>query len=51
MNTLEIFYRMSGLKIIIDETKAICVGAMTGSPVKLCHKFILDWHQGNFEVL
>ena len=51
MKTLFNFYKISGLKINIDKTKAVWIGAMAGSRITLSHDFKLDWHNGNFDVL
>ena len=53
-NTLEMlytFYNMSGLKINIENTKAIWIGALSNSERKMCGDFQLDWTQGPFKSL
>ncbi|XP_071114802.1 uncharacterized protein [Haliotis cracherodii] len=51
MDTLETFYKISGLKMNFEKTKAIWIGSMAGSKVRFCPNLKLDWHDGNFEVL
>ena len=51
LNTLNQFYNMSGLKINVEKTRAIGIGALSNSPTRLCRDFILDWNQGSFKVL
>ena len=43
---LQIFYEMSGLKINAEKTKALWIGSMSGSNIKLCQDYNLDWDQG-----
>ena len=53
-NTLEMlytFYNMSRLKINIEKTKAIWIGALSNSERKMCGDFQLDWTQGPFKIL
>ena len=42
---------MSGLKLNIDKTKAIWIGAASKSKNRLCHEYNLDWNQEPFKVL
>ena len=51
LNTLDKFYKMSGLKMNIDKTKAIWIGAMSHSNLKLCENIKLDWEKGPFKIL
>ena len=51
LNTLNQFYNMSGLKINIEKTRAIWIGALSNSHTRLCRDFNLDWNQGSFKVL
>ena len=51
IETLNLFYKMSGLKMNVDKTKAIWIGAMSGSNKKLCQEVKPDWHTGDFERL
>ena len=48
---LQSFYLMSGLKINVDKTKAIWIGSMTKSNLKLCKEYKLDWDQGPVKIL
>ena len=53
-NTLEMlytFYNMSGLKINIENTKAIWIGVLSNSERKMYGDFQLDWTQGPFKIL
>lgn len=51
LNVLQTFYLMSGLKINADKTKAIWIGSMNRSNVRLCHEYQLDWEQQPFKIL
>ena len=51
LNTLNQFYNMSGLKINVEKTRAIWIGALSNSHTRLCRDFNLNWHQGSFKVL
>ena len=51
LRLLKLFYNMSGLKINVEKTKIIWIGAMAGSQIQMCRDFKLDWEQGNFTVL
>ena len=42
---------MSGLKINVDKTKAIWIGSMAKSNLKLCREYKLDWDQGPVKIL
>ena len=42
---------MSGLKINVDKTKAIWIGSMAKSNLKLCKEYKLDWDQGPIKSL
>ena len=42
---------MSGLKINEDKTKALWIGSMSGSDLRLCHNYNLDWEQGPIKIL
>ena len=39
LQNLHLFYRMSGLKINVDKTRAIWIGSMAKSNKKLCKEF------------
>ena len=43
LNILEIFYNLSGLKANLDKTKAMWIGSMSGSDLKLCMEQKLQW--------
>ncbi|MCG7892737.1 MAG: reverse transcriptase domain-containing protein, partial [Candidatus Thiodiazotropha endolucinida] len=51
LNTLNQFYYMSGLKINIEKTRAIWIGSLSNSHMRLCQDCNLDWTQGTFKVL
>ncbi|MCG7876954.1 MAG: reverse transcriptase family protein, partial [Candidatus Thiodiazotropha endolucinida] len=51
LGILKKFYFMSGLKINEDKTKALWIGSMAGSDLKLCHNYNLDWQQGPIKIL
>ena len=42
---------MSGLKINVEKTRAIWIGALSNSHTRLWRDFNLDWNQGSFKVL
>ena len=41
---------MSGLKLKEDKTKALRIGSVSGSDLRLCHNYNLDWEQGPREM-
>ena len=51
LKVLNIFYELSGLKMNVDKTKVIKIGALAGSQVHLCPEYNLGWEEGNFTVL
>ena len=51
LNILNLFYSMSGLKINIEKTRAIWIGALSHSNEQLCKDNKLDWSQGAFKIL
>ena len=51
LQKLQFFYLMSGLKINVDKTKAIWIGSMAKSNLKLCKEYKLDWDQGPVKIL
>ena len=51
LRILEKYYKMSGLKINVDKTKAIWIGTNQFSDEKLCSDYNLDWSKGPFKVL
>ena len=48
---LHLFYNMSGLKVNVEKTKVIWIGAMAGSQIQMCKELKLVWEQGDFNVL
>ena len=48
---LDTFYKMSGLKINVEKTKAIWIGSLSHSENRLCQRYKLDWTQGPFKIL
>ena len=51
LQKLQSFYLMSGLKSNVDKTKAIWIGSMAKSNLKLCKEYKLDWDQGPIKIL
>ena len=51
LGILKKFYLTSGLKINEDKTKALWIGSMSGSDLRLCHNYNLDWEQGPIKIL
>lgn len=51
LDTLQNFYQMSGLKINVEKTKAVWIGAMCKSNRKMCREYELDWEQQPFKIL
>ena len=51
MFILKKFYKMSGLKINVDKTKALWIGAMGKSEKRLCNEYNLDWEQKPLKIL
>ena len=51
LSILNMFYSMSGLKINIEKTRAILIGALSNSETQMCRNQRLDWSQGPFKVL
>ena len=51
LRILERYYKMSGLKINVDKTKAIWIGTKQFSDENLCSDYNLDWSKGPFKVL
>ena len=51
IKTLEHFYKMSGLKINVDKTKAVWIGEMAHSDLQICRDIKLDWSKGPFKIL
>ena len=41
---------MSGLKINVENTRAIWIGSMNRSNCKLCLEYNLDWNQEPFKI-
>ena len=52
LTVLEEFRSLSGLKINMEKTKAVWIGSMINSNLRLCSKYNLDWViSGSFNVL
>ena len=51
LNVLNTFYLMSGLKLNVEKTRAIWIGAKRFSNDRLCQYYKLDWGQGPFKNL
>ena len=51
LQILSKFYKLSGLKINEDNTRAIWIGAKSNSHAKLCNDYKLDWTQGPVKIL
>ena len=51
LDILDKFYKMSGLKINKDKTKAIWIGSRINSTKILCREHNLDWEQGPIKIL
>ena len=50
LSILNLYYKMSGLKINIEKTRAIWIGALSHSVEQLCRNQRLDWSQDPFKV-
>ena len=48
---LDLFHKMSGLKINVEKTKVIWIGSLSHSDNILCQRYKLDWNQGPFKIL
>ena len=48
---LDHFYKISGLKINVEKTKAIWIGSLNHSENRPCQRYKLDWTQGPFKIL
>ena len=51
LSVLDRFYAISGLKINIEKTKAIWIGSLKNSEVRICRNYNLDWTEGYFKIL
>ena len=51
LGVLNLFFNMSGLKINVEKTKVIWIGAMAGSQIQICKEYKLVWEQESFTVL
>ena len=51
MSILQTFYRMSGLKVNEEKTKALWVGSMSKSHKQICPEYNLDWEQKPIKIL
>ena len=50
MSILQTFYRMSGLKVNEEKTKALWVGSMSKSHKQICPEYNLDWEQKTIKI-
>ena len=48
---LNTYYKMSGLKINVEKTRAIWIGSLSNSMRQICKNYNLDWSQGPFKIL
>ena len=51
LSILDRFYEISGLKINVEKTKAIWIGALSNSEIRICRNYNLDWTNGHFKIL
>ena len=51
LSILDRFYAISGLKINVEKTKAIWIGALSNSEIRICRNNNLDWTNGHFKIL
>ena len=51
LKTLELFKILSGQKMNINKTKAVWLGSMANSPLKLCSDVKLNWTMESFKIL
>ena len=51
LSILDRFYAISGLKINVEKTKAIWIGALSNSDIRICRNYNLDWTNGHFKIL
>ena len=51
VNLLRQFYKMSGLKINVDKTRALWIGSSCGSSETMCGELALDWSQEPLKIL
>lgn len=51
LSILNTFYNLCGLKINVEKTKAIWIGSLSNSNIKICNDYKLDWNQGPFKIL
>ena len=51
LSILDRFYAISGLKINVEKTKAICIGALSNSEIRICRNYNLDWRNRHFKIL
>ena len=50
LSILDRFYAISGLKINVEKTKAIWIGALSNSEIRICRNYNLDWTNGHFKI-
>ena len=48
---LNSFYKMLGLKVNVEKTRAILIGSSSHSARQICKEHKLDWTQGSFKIL
>ena len=51
MSILQTFYRMSGLKVNEEKTKALWVGSMSKLHNQICPEYNLDWEQKTIKIV
>ena len=51
LHLLKQYYKMSGLKINIDKTRALWIGSSCSSTERLCEEIPLDWSQEPLRIL
>ena len=51
LHLLKQYYKMSGLKINIDKTRALWIGSSSSSTERLREEFPLDWSQEPLRIL
>ena len=51
MSTLHFFYKMPGLNVNEEKTKALCLKSMSKSQKKIFQEYDLDWEQKPIKIL
>ena len=49
LGIINLFHKISGLKINLEKTRAIWLGPMAGSRSRLCPEYDLNWNQGTLK--